>query len=395
MLYFPLPNRAGTITNANNFAGSSPNALNRDIIVGRLDHQFRPSDLVTARYYINDANTNNPGIYGNSASDPLADTTNIRVQSILGSYTHIFTPSVTNEFRYSQMRRKFIDSRTVFGENLAAKIGLTGVSSAAFPAFTIPGYGVPAGTVSGNVTIPGTGAALGNPSMVSRYQTPIVDQQFLEDVSWYKGKHAFKFGAEYRAGANDEIRDRGSAGAFAISPLITDLPGSSASTGNSLASFLLGEVNAASIQVSDKIPSRASYLGLFVQDDWRISGRLTINAGMRWEAEFPRYVVGNKMNSFDPNAINPVSGTPGVVTFAGVNGTPRRAFATDSNNFGPRVGFAYRISRPAGHGDSRRSRRVLLHHHQQFRRGSCFIGIFDLGEFLRSAGRNSKCVSTA
>ncbi len=343
MLYFPLPNRAGTITNANNFAGSSPNALNRDIIVGRLDHQFRPSDLVTARYYINDANTNNPGIYGNSASDPLADTTNIRVQSILGSYTHIFTPSVTNEFRYSQMRRKFIDSRTVFGENLAAKIGLTGVSGAAFPAFTIPGYGVPAGTVSGNVTIPGTGAALGNPSMVSRYQTPIVDQQFLEDVSWYKGKHAFKFGAEYRAGANDEIRDRGSAGAFAISPLITDLPGSSASTGNSLASFLLGEVNAASIQVSDKIPSRASYLGLFVQDDWRISGRLTINAGLRWEAEFPRYVVGNKMNSFDPNAINPVSGTPGVVTFAGVNGTPRRAFATDSNNFGPRVGFAYRI----------------------------------------------------
>ena len=49
------------------------------------------------------------------------------------------------------------------------------------------------------------------------------------------------------------------------------------------------------------------------------------------------------MNSFDPTAINPVSGTPGVVTFAGVNGVPERAFATDTNNFGPRVGFAYRI----------------------------------------------------
>jgi hypothetical protein len=54
-------------------------------------------------------------------------------------------------------------------------------------------------------------------------------------------------------------------------------------------------------------------------------------------------VVGNKMNSFDPTAINPVSGTPGVVTFAGVNGVPERAFATDTNNFGPRLGFAYRI----------------------------------------------------
>jgi hypothetical protein len=49
------------------------------------------------------------------------------------------------------------------------------------------------------------------------------------------------------------------------------------------------------------------------------------------------------MNSFDPVAINPVSGTPGVVTFAGVNGVPERAFATDTNNFGPRFGFAYRI----------------------------------------------------
>ena len=50
------------------------------------------------------------------------------------------------------------------------------------------------------------------------------------------------------------------------------------------------------------------------------------------------------MNSFDATAINPVSGTPGVVTFAGVNGTPERAFATDWNNVGPRVGFAYQLS---------------------------------------------------
>ena len=69
----------------------------------------------------------------------------------------------------------------------------------------------------------------------------------------------------------------------------------------------------------------------------------TINAGVRWEVEFPRRVVGNKQNSFDPVAINPVSGTPGVVTFAGVNGTPERAFKTDWNNVGPRLGFAYRV----------------------------------------------------
>jgi hypothetical protein len=251
---------------------------------------------------------------------------------------------LTSDLRYTYLRRKFIDSRPGRGENFAGKIGLTGVTDAAFPAFTIPGYGVPAGFVAGNVTIPNTGAALGNPNAVYRIQTPIVDQQLIGAIQWTPGRHAFKFGAEYRKGANDEIRDRGSAGVFTFSPLITDLPGSAAPTGNALASFLLGEVSAAGIQVSDKIPSRASYLALYAQDDWRVSDRLTINAGLRWEAEFPRWVVGNKMNSFDPLAINPVSGTPGVVTFAGVNGTPERAFRTDWNNIGPRLGFAYRVA---------------------------------------------------
>ena len=343
MNYFPLPNQPGTATNANNFVGSSRNDLNRNIVVGRLDHQFRASDLVTVRYYINDASTNNRGTYGIPAADPLADITDVRVQSLLGAYTHTFSGKLTNEIRYSYLRRKFIDRRPGYGENLAAGIGLTGVTDAAFPAFNVPGYGVPAGFVAGNVIVPNTGASLGNPTMVYRFQTPIVDQQILDAISLSRGRHAWKFGAEYRSGANDEVRDRGSAGNFTFSPLITDLPGSSSTTGNALASFLLGEVNAASIQVSDKIPSRASYLALYVQDDWRLSDRLTINAGFRWDVEFPRKVVGNKMNSFDPNAINPVSGTPGIVTFAGVDGTPVRAFSTDWNNLGPRLGFAYRV----------------------------------------------------
>ncbi len=87
----------------------------------------------------------------------------------------------------------------------------------------------------------------------------------------------------------------------------------------------------------------AQYLGFFAQDDWRFNDRLTLNLGVRWETELPRKEVDGKMNSFDPTAINPVSGTPGIVTFAGVNGTPMRAYKTDKNNFGPRFGFAYRV----------------------------------------------------
>jgi hypothetical protein len=74
-----------------------------------------------------------------------------------------------------------------------------------------------------------------------------------------------------------------------------------------------------------------------------VTDRLTINYGLRWESEIPRRVDGDRQNSFDLAAINPVSGTPGTVTFSGRNGVPRQAFNTDWNNFGPRLGFAYKL----------------------------------------------------
>ena len=323
--YFPLPNRPGTAAHANNFVGSSADTLNRNIVVGRLDHQFRPSDLVTARYYINDSGTENSGTYGIPLSDPNAGRNDVRVQSFLAAHTHVFSPRLINDVRFSYLQRKFIDTRPGYGENLAAQIGLKGVSDAAFPAFTIPGY-----------------ATLGNPSSQFRIQTPILDRQILESISWYRGKHVWKFGVELRAGANDEIRGRSASGSFTTTALITGLPGVSG-TGNALASFLLGEVNSASVQVTDKIRTRASYWAWYMQDDWRATDRLTLNFGLRWEAELPRRELDNRMNSFDPLAMNPVSGTPGIVTFAGANGIPVRAFATDTNNFGPRAGFAYRV----------------------------------------------------
>ena len=95
--YYPLPNRQGTATNASNYVGNSTGVLNRNIVVGRLDHQIRPSDLVTARYYINDSGTSATGTYGIAVADPLADITDVRVQSLLGAYTHVFSNSVVNE----------------------------------------------------------------------------------------------------------------------------------------------------------------------------------------------------------------------------------------------------------------------------------------------------------
>jgi hypothetical protein len=330
LAYFPLANRTGTSKGANNYAANADSSLRRDIGVAKVDYQIRSNDQLSVRYYINDSFIQNNGSFPQAVAAPDANTNYARIQSAMAAYTHIFNPSVVNSFSTSFLQRTFLDDRFGEGENLAGSLGLTGVSGAGFPLFVTPGY-----------------VTLGGPTNIFRHQTPIRDLQFLDSLSYLKGKHSLKFGVEYRAGANTEQRDRSSSGSFSMSALITGKPGVSG-TGDAFASLLLGQVNSAGIAVSDVIPSRASYWAGYAQDDWRISESFTLNYGLRWEAEIPRYVVGNLQNSFDPSTLNPISGTPGVVTYSGVNGVPRRAFNTDLNNFGPRLGFAWKLPGTGG-----------------------------------------------
>jgi hypothetical protein len=320
--FWPQPNRPGTATGANNFSANSRPSFNRNIVVSRLDHQIRASDQLVVRYYINDNHTLDPGVWGIPVADPSATTSDGRTQSILGTETHTFNPQAINEFRYAFVRRANLQGRYQPGQDSASKLGLTGVSQVGFPILSVTGF-------------------VGLGGQPFRLQTPIQDTQVQDAVSLFRGRHAFKFGVEYQRGFNQDDTDISSSGNFGFTPLITGLPGVAAS-GNALASFLLGQVNSASLVRPDIIASHAGYWAAYVQDDWRLTDRLTLNLGLRWEVEIPRTVDHDRMNAFDPHAINPVSGTPGVVTFAGRNGVPRSAYDADFNNFGPRVGFAWR-----------------------------------------------------
>lgn len=327
--YIPLPNRGAAGATSNNFGANSHSTLRRDILVGKLDHNISRFDLLTVRYYINDYHQQDDGAYGIPIADPSAGTTDGRVQSVMSSYVHIFSPTVTNEFSASYNRRSYVQQRIDSGAGAAQAIGLANVSSAAFPTIGINGY-APLGA-TGTIN-----------AAVARIQTPITDFQILEALSKFQGKHAIKGGLEYRRGYNREADDITSSGALTFTRQITDQPGV-AGSGDAFASFLTGLANQASMQKLDSIPSHASYRAAYLQDDFRANDRLTLNLGLRWEMELPRYVDFNRMNAFDTTAVNPVSGTPGVVTFAGVGGVPRTAFDAHFANFAPRFGFAYKV----------------------------------------------------
>jgi Carboxypeptidase regulatory-like domain len=321
--YWPLPNRPGTITGATNFSLNTRPSLDRDIVVSRLDHQLRAGDQLMARYFFADDHNATPGIFPDPTADPSAGTTDQLTHNILGTWTHTFRSNLLNEFRFGLVRRDFYNQRFGLNEDIASKLGLKGVSNAAFPIINVTGF-----------------QALS--SAPSRYSSPLLDFQAQEAVSWFRGKHAFKIGMETRWGIFNDDTDTSSSGNFSFGQLLTALP-NTAGTGNAFATFLLGQADSANIIRPDPLRSRASYWGVYIQDDWRVSRVLTVNLGLRWEGTTPRTEDQNRINAFDIHATNPVSNTPGVVTFAGRNGVPRSGWNFDPNNFGPRAGIAWHL----------------------------------------------------
>jgi len=123
---------------------------------------------------------------------------------------------------------------------------------------------------------------------------------------------------------------------------------SSAAGGAALASFLLGYPASGSALPSPGVANQTKYYAAFVQDTYRITSKLTLNLGLRWEMETPRTDRFNQLTNFDYGTAPPLTAPGlnlhGVLTFAGVNGLPRTNTRFDGNNYGPRIGFAWQLT---------------------------------------------------
>lgn len=321
---YPLPNRTATnLAGANNFQANASNALNITTWTSKVDHILREADRISVRYVLHDFPTHNGTVFPNAAADPNNNTASRRAHSVMFNEIHTFSPALINDFRFNYQPRFFISKSEGVDDPWPTTLGLKGVGDRAFPRVNPAGF-----------------ASLGA-GTAERIQTPIVDNHLVNGLSWFKGSHSIHFGGEIRWSRNAEDLNNEIAGVYNFAVQGTANPGVN-NTGSPAASMLLGFPQSASIRDVDPIDRRSRYYALYLQEDWKASRTLTLNIGLRWEAHTPRIDANDRQSGFDPNKINPVSGTPGVITFAGRDGLGSAVYGGDWNNFMPRFGFAWR-----------------------------------------------------
>ncbi|MDX2266731.1 MAG: TonB-dependent receptor [Bryobacter sp.] len=301
---------------ANYFANGS-DKLNQNYHTLRVDHELTTKDRIFGRLAYVTAPEEIAAVFPNAAVDDRAGPRENRHNNILLSWQRSIKPTLINEFKYMYGNRLHINRGAGTGSNLNGSLGINGVNPEVFARFNVNGY-----------------SPLGQGNH-ERIQDPILTHQFNDNLIIIKGNHNIKTGFEFRYSGNIDDFNGTTGGLFGFN---------NRATNDALAELLLGWTTTAQLVDTDILHARTDYYGAYIQDDWKVTSRLTLNLGVRWEMDTPRWEKNNRQSGFDGSAINPVSGRPGVITFAGINGVSRYAHGFDKNNWGPRVGFAYRAA---------------------------------------------------
>ncbi|MCU1262372.1 MAG: Cna B-type protein [Bryobacterales bacterium] len=338
--YYPLPNQPGLAgSQAQNLFMVGSKLLNNDTYTGKVDYNINAQRRISGRYTSDDLHWNQPNYFHNAA-DVDGRAVLIPHHSGSVSYTDSLSPSLLldakagvnreNEHYYSPSQG--IDITTLgFPSSLAQQAQHGYAKGPGFPRFTVT-----------DATAFGRPDNLGNPSSTSSASLA---------VTKILGGQTLKAGYEYRNYRRNDWGTSSPYGSYTFTRGFTQGPNplqASTNAGYGVASLLLGDPSSASAGYTTDNTKTFGYEALFLQDDWKVTRRLVLNLGLRWEYETAVHDRYNVLSNFDPNVASPLV-VPGLqlkggLAFPGKNGLPDGLIDPSFKNFGPRVGFAYQAT---------------------------------------------------
>jgi Carboxypeptidase regulatory-like domain len=319
---YPLPTSPGT---ANNYRRTDEERVDQNQFSGRLDHRLTANDQIFGRLtrFEEEFTPVAPLPDGSGLTSGTLGPQRTRSSSFASRYQRLFSAAVVNELRIGDTRRSVRRGAVQLGASASDALNLPGIPATAtfpntLPTFLIAGY-----------------QQLGSPpNTATDFSTGVIE--IADTLTWVKGRHSVKVGADLRWQRLDVLQPPSPTGAFTFSNLFSDLPGT-ANTGTPLASFLLGQVQQFSIDLQQQdIRNRAHIQEYFVQDDWRAGSRLTINAGLRYTLNFPSTEKNDQAAVFNLATQE--------LDYLGRDGQPRAARQLHTSNFGPRLGVVGRVA---------------------------------------------------
>src|SRR5262245_1727473 len=332
----PLPNITGATGAAPNYSASGFGILNSDAFNVRVDRYQTEKLHMFGRYSFMRYDLVAPGAFGFLAGGPsfsaFSGASTLRNQSVTAAADYVLRPDWLTDFRFGFFRYRVFVNPNGLGASPAKDAGIPGLNvdnyyTSGMPAFTLNGTG---------------GFQFGYSLGVNACNCPLNEQenefQWVGNVTHTFGNHSFKFGGDLRYAQNLRVpSDSHRSGQLSFDAVTTSGP---TGGGLSLASFLLGQVQSFTRYVSNSTDAaeRQKRLFSYVQDTWRITPKLTVNYGLRWEIYFPQSVTGKDQGGFQNLAT-------GEVLITGENGVNMSGnVKTALTHFAPRLGIAYEVT---------------------------------------------------
>jgi hypothetical protein len=318
--FYPAPNKAGL---NNNYVSNPPSHTDLDHWDIKVDHTFSATDNVYVRFSNQvssvPASANLPGpAFGGGTLSGETDTGN----NYMLAYNHVFSPNLIVSTKVA-WNRLFTDIEPPH-EFYNQQLGLKGVAT------NIPGMAQFSTSGYANLGIGST-----TPNLIGSQ-----NRQLISDFTWIHDKHTVKFGINFSWLQSSLINPQDSQGIFSFNGSFTRDP-KTGRQGNTIADLLLGYPFQGQTSTWAYMNQRAPFYDFYALDEWRITNRMTLNVGLRYEAHLPWVETRNGWANFDIDT-NPAKAT--LVAAKNGSRADRATIAPDLNDWAPRFGFAYRVT---------------------------------------------------